>query len=477
MNLAYEIGKRDKVTFKPYLLNQKEEKSKEKTIFNLTTGVPKSKNVESEDKEQNLESYSLEWQHQFISGSNLKLFSSYSRNDEDKDKKIDQYKNATMTFNKNIFENEEKKDTETVLSADYKTLISGAFDIEQLLSMGIKYRHKNRNVDKLVYEISNTGTKKIISIPDDSYTLRESILAVYIMDEFSILEKFIITPGLRVEITDGEYTTSGGRFGKGDFTDWNPSLHALFKFGEGYQLRASTARTIGRPPFKDKVPTRSEKTDRIEEGNSDLKASKSMNYEASIEKYIGNSGFISVGAFYKDVRDIVEKQQIGIDTSTGKSIYKPVNVSEATIKGMELELKLNLYFLGIKDFTFAGNYTVLDSEVKDPNTGVTRSLKDQPKNLANAVLRYNSNKLGLSASLGVNYIGEKIDQTDPAKPKKVEKAYTQWDLSVNKTLFKYASLFGSVTNIFNEKREKTEGLRTEKEESGRTFFIGLRYEI
>lgn len=479
LNLAfsYDLGKHHKLMFKPYFLNQEEQKAKEKMIYIFSTGAPKSKNIEDEDKEQLLQNYSVEWKHKASGGSSFTISGSYSKNAEDKDKKTDQFTTAGLTFNKSIFETEKKEDEEIVLSADYKTPLSDALDIDHLISMGVKYRGKNRDVEKLVFEINNAGIKKTTSTPDDSYHVRETISSFYFMDEASISENVVVTPGVRLEITDGEYETSGDRKGAGRFDDWNPSLHTLFKLGKGFQIRASVARTIGRPPFKDKVPTRSEKKDKIEEGNPDLKAAKSINYEASIEKYFGKAGIVSFGAFYKDIEDIIEKQQIGIDPVSSKPVIRPVNVSEATLKGVELEAKTDLGFIDLKDFTVIGNYTILHSEVKDPNTGTTRRLKDQPKTLANIILRYDSKKLGLAASVGMNYVGKKIDESDPTKPKKVEKAFTQWDFSVNKTLFKQTSFFASVTNLFNEKREKTEGIKTETEKSGRTFFAGLRYEL
>ncbi|MBZ0157128.1 MAG: TonB-dependent receptor [Alphaproteobacteria bacterium] len=477
LGVTYHLGKSDRISFKPYWLRQTEKKEKEKLVSTLSTGTPKSKNIEGETKEQELQSYGLEWEHRFSGGAGLKVFVSYSENDEDKDKTTEQYKDSTLTFDKDTFEKEKKQDKESVASIDYKMPFIGPFETEHILSSGVKYRDKDRNVDKTVYEVNKSGKTTVTSTADDSYRVEEKITAFYLLDEASLSERLVISPGLRVEITDGGYLTSGGREGKGSFTDWNPSLHVLYKLGKGYQARASLARTIGRPSFKDKVPTRSEKKDKIEEGNPDLKASKSMNYEVGLEKYFDTTGVIAVGAFYKDVKDVIEKLEIGTDTTSGKPIVKPVNVSDASIEGIELEAKVNLGFMWLRDFTLSANYTLLGSEVQDPTTGVTRRLKDQPETLANAILRYDSGKRGLSASLGMNYIGEKIDESDPAKGRKAEKAFTQWDISVKKTLFRHASLFGSVINMFNEKREKIDGSKLEKEEVGRTFLVGLRYEL
>lgn len=443
LRLSYEIGENDKITFSPYLTKQSEAKDKVKTVFNLATGAAKNRNNEKEDK----------------------------------DKVTAQFTGAGLTFSKNVFENEVKTDRDMVLSADYKTLVSGPFNTEHVLSTGAKYRDKDRDVEKLVYEINSSGAYKLNSTPDDSYSVREKITAFYVMDEASVSDKLVITPGLRVEITDGEYATSGGRQASGDFTDWNPSLHALYKLGGGLQARGSIARTIGRPPFKEKVPTRSVKADKVEEGNPDLSASKSINYEASVEKFVGKTGVVALGAFYKDIDGMIEKKEIGTDTLTGLPVVKPVNVSEAVVKGIEIEAKSGLGFVGLKDFTVNANYSLLDSEVIDPNTGIKRRAKDQPKSVANVVLRYENKGAGLSASVGVNYIGEKIDDSDPTKPRKVEQPFTQWDASFKKSPYKGASVFGSGVNLFAEKKEKSDGIKTELEEVGRTFLLGLRYDI
>lgn len=477
LSLTLSIDKRDKLTFKPYLTDQSEEKNKEKLLTNLLTLSPKNKNIEREKKNQYLESYTLEWERKLNNGSKLKTLISTSQNEETKDKKTEVFAGATLAFDKNIFEKEKKEDREIVFAGDFKTPVSGPFDMENILSLGIKYRNKDRDVEKLVYEVNKLGAVNVTSTPQDSYKVEESITAIYIMDEAFVTEKLNLVPGLRVEITDGGYKTHNGLTAEDSFIDWNPSLHVLFKPGDSYRLRGSVAKTIGRPPFKDKVPTRSEKKDKIEEGNPELKASRSLNYEAAIEKYFGKANIISIGGFYRDVEDIIERQQVGTDTITGKPIIKPVNVSEAKIKGIELEFKTTLDFINLNDLAITGNYTILSSKVTDPNTGQGRKLKDQPERLGNLILRYDSKKYGFVASIGMSYLGKKIDETEATKPKKVEESFTQWDLSFQKDISKKAVILGSVTNIFNEQKRKTEGLRSEVEETGRTFFVGIKVEI
>jgi len=472
--LAWQPGERDKITVRPFFTDQTEKKTKDKRIANLTTGAAKSLNRESERKEQFLESYALEWEHRFVGGSLFKLLGSASSNDEDKNKYTAAYTGTALVFDKHIFENEEKEDREQVVGLDFKSPWLGPFATEHLFSTGIKLRNKDREVDKLVYEVKN-GVTKVTSTANDSYRVDERITALYFMDEAGLTSNLTLTPGVRAELTDGRYLTSGGLGADDSSVDLNPSLHARYKLGGDYLLRGSVARVIGRPPFKDKVPTRSVKADKVEEGNPDLVASSSINYEAAIERYLGKSGLLSVGAFYKDIDDVIEKLQTGIDGATGLQVIKPVNGGSAEVRGVEFEARNDLAFIGLPDFTVIGNLTFQDSEVIDPNTGVTRRLKDQPQRLGNLILRYHHKPIGLAASLGVSYMDNKVDES--VTPIKTEDAFVQWDASLSQTLAKGVSAHASVINLFDEKREVAQGGRREEEEVGRIFYLGLRYEL
>ena len=475
--LSLQAGERDRITFKPFVSELSERKSKEKLLTDLTTGAAKSRNDEHEVKDSLLQSYALEWEHRFVGGATFKVQGLYSENDEDKEKETAQFKGATLAFDKNAFEKEKKEDQEKVFAADFRLPMLGPIETEHLVSTGLKVRDKDREVKKTKFEVNAAGVFRDTTVPDDSYRVDETIIALYLMDEAALTDKIVLTPGLRVEITDGEYETGSGLRASDDFVDWNPSLHALYKIGRGYQLRGSVARTISRPAFKDKVPTRSVKADKVEEGNPDLAAATSMNYEAAIEKYFGKSGLIALGGFRKEIDDVIEKQNDGIDAETGLPLVRPVNAGEATVKGAEIEVRSGLELIGLPNVTVIANYTRLDSEVEDVNTGKKRPLADQPEDLANLLVRYASKPLGLTASVGVNYIGEKVNATDPTKPKKVEDPFVQWDASLTKQITRQLSLYTSAINIFDERKEKKEGARREIEEVGRTYYAGLKYDF
>jgi TonB-dependent receptor len=475
--LSYQIDKDQTIRFLPTMLEQLERKRKEKATYNKATGLLTGKTMEFENKDINLDRYGMEWERRYDGGALLKMSALYSQNTEEKDKRADQY-NAALVFTKSSFEDELKRDRDVVLTADYSKTFTNIWSADHIVSFGVKHREKDRAQQKTTYDINNVGVKTITTKPEDSYSLKENVSAVYFMDEAILSDRLTILPGVRMEHTAGSYITGAGVSGSGNYTDWNPSIHTTYKMGNGYQLRASMAKTIARQPFKEMVPTEKIDTSKgtIERGNPNLKPARAKNYDVAIEKFFGKSGFVSLGAFYKDIKDTIEKQDVGIDGGTGYVIKQSVNVGNSKTTGVELEVKTGLEFLGWKNFTLTGSYTHFDSEVLDTATGIMRGIVDQPENVATMVLKYENKRSGWAASIGMNYVGEKVNAQDPAKVK-VEDAFTQWDASVTKTLSNGTQLFVSVVNLLNEKKVKNEPNKTEVENTGRSYYIGMKREI
>ncbi|MBI3296705.1 MAG: TonB-dependent receptor [Elusimicrobia bacterium] len=301
LNLEWRIGESDRVSLRPLISNQDESTDKDRLVKNLATGANKSRNRESEVKEASLQSYGADWEHKFSGGAILKLEGSWAMNEENKEKKTAQFTGAALAFSKNVFEDERKQDKERVAAAEFKLPWTGPRQNENLLSTGLKWRDKDRRVTKTNWEVNPAGVRADKTVPDDSYRVDETINAAFVMNEASLTDKLVLTPGVRVEFTDGGYQSGGGRSATGRFVDWNPSAHALYRIRDGLQARASVARTISRPSFRDKVPTRSVKPDKVEEGNPDLGAARSINAEAGLEKYFGKTGFLGAGGFYKRI--------------------------------------------------------------------------------------------------------------------------------------------------------------------------------
>lgn len=60
---------------------------------------------------------------------------------------------------------------------------------------------------------------------------------------------------------------------------------------------------MARPDYYDLVPFQYSNSDddEVEFGNSDLEATESSNFDIMAEKYVGNTGIVSAGLFYKSI--------------------------------------------------------------------------------------------------------------------------------------------------------------------------------
>jgi len=157
-------------------------------------------------------------------------------------------------------------------------------------------------------------------------------------------------------------------------TNWMPNASARVKFGGGLQARFNYSRAIARPAFGDLNPglsylvsTNSHILNAGSGGNPDLKPQQSDNFDATLEYYFQNKGFVAVGAYYKNIKDrVIRQSDVETIDSIQYNISRPRNVGKVTLKGLEVSGQTFFDFLpGV--FSGLGalaNFTLADSEVK-----------------------------------------------------------------------------------------------------------------
>ncbi len=261
----------------------------------------------------------------------------------------------------------------------------------------------------------------------------ENVFAAYGLAEI-VLGRLELQPGLRFEHTwiddvfwnslevDGA-TSAGQEQGfaqsKSHFDMLLPSLHANFRpFGETV-LRGAIWRSYTRPAFfqlagGSQTTVNSDGSIDITEGNPDLKAVKSWNFDASIEhQHRGLS--VSAAAFYKAIGDYLYDRGTSfgtqqIATNGISSISKPVNGGAAAVYGLELAGRYQLVDLPGWEggFGISGNLTLEHSwaHLEDPTTDATQQMQGTPNLLYNASLFYEKNRI--AANLSYHYNGALI---------------------------------------------------------------------
>lgn len=198
--------------------------------------------------------------------------------------------------------------------------------------------------------------------------------------------------------------------------DMLPSLNAMLKMGDKTNLRLSGSRTVARPEFREiaEFAFYDYELNYGILGDTGLRRSSIMNYDARYEFYPKAGESISIGAFFKDFTDPIELRLDPASNADARRYFYSNALSARSI-GFEVEVRKGLDFIApkLKNFSVFGNYTYIRSEVtfNDLSAGnkevkADRPLQGQSPYLLNLGLQYTSPVF--NASLLYNRIGERL---------------------------------------------------------------------
>jgi outer membrane receptor protein involved in Fe transport len=246
-------------------------------------------------------------------------------------------------------------------------------------------------------------------------------------------------------------------------SDWLPSVNMVYKFSERQQLRAAYGRSVNRPELRELSPSVYYDFDLFSEvgGNENLKTAKIDNMDLRYEFYPAPGETVSLGIFYKYFRNPIEWMFIDMG---GSLRYGYENAGEATSRGMELDVRKNLDFVGLPNLSVTMNVTLVESDVHfKPGEVVSepdRAMQGQSPYVINAGIYYSSEKMGLDISALYNRIGKRIiglgksgvpDQNiNDMTPDSYEMPRNVLDLSIIKKAGKRFEIRFSVRDILSE---------------------------
>lgn len=265
---------------------------------------------------------------------------------------------------------------------------------------------QNYGSDKL-YIYENTDNR-------NSYMGNDLQAAGYLA--FNIpLNQFNIYTGARLEYSNMELTnyTKIYDFDKKsttyDMMDVFPSINATYNLNKENLLRVAYGTSINRQEFRE-VSYSSyydfELFSRIK-GNPDLKPAYIQNVDFRYEYYPSPTEVVSLALFYKNFKDPIEWTYID---AGGSYTYTFENARSADNYGIELDIKKDLSFIGMNNFTFSFNGSLIDSKVKfgKDSKEHDRPMQGQSPYLINAGLFYQNEKIQTNVGLLYNIIGKRI---------------------------------------------------------------------
>ncbi len=327
------------------------------------------------------------------------------------------------------------------------------------------------------------------------YSVREDILAGYAMARWESSTLRVIG-GVRVERThnelNGSLVTDNGDDTiaidpltyKRNYTNWLPSLTLRYSPQQNLVARLAGYKTIVRPKLSQLAPRNTINDDlELAVGNPELKPYQAWNFDAGFDYYFSNNGALSIGGFYKSIKDYTysyNSKESGVYNGIAyDEITIPVNGDTAEIAGLEASFSqvfsmLPSPFDGLLTqlnytYTYARGTVGDDRRIALPNAS---------KNTFNAVLGYEKGPVSLRAA--GTFRDKYLDEVgDSIETDRTVNQHFQLDLSAKYKLTDNIRLFADWVNVNNAKYFAYQNLTGAKrvlqyEEYGSTVKFGAR---
>lgn len=301
--------------------------------------------------------------------------------------------------------------------------------------------------------------------------LRESVPAAYAMGQVRF-DRLQVLAGARAERTDLDATgslqvnsaqTLSLITREASYTKVFPGVHLRYALTPSVLLRGSWSTSMGRPSIAQQVPTTTVTTNAntglgaVNANNTDLRPMFADNFDVSAEYYSQRVGFVSLGAFRKNMKDFIAQRRTRIGSGPDNGFgglyadYELVtqqNVATARISGVEFAFSHDLTFLPgvLRGLSAMGTFTYLDTAGTFAD-GNSRLPGFKPY-LANAGFAFKHRRW--LARVYYNYASGYLaaQNADPTLRTYGTEDRTV-DLNLQYRLRGYLSLFADVNNVFN----------------------------
>ncbi|WP_017665890.1 TonB-dependent receptor [Porphyrobacter sp. AAP82] len=226
-------------------------------------------------------------------------------------------------------------------------------------------------------------------LTDEDYNVRETILAGFVMGTLKY-DWGSILGGVRVERVENRGIanipgTTTALTAEAENTLYFPSLHVNYNVSENGKFRVGFTTGAARADY-DLLRPNVQINDAnltISGGNPAVKPERSWGLDSYLEWYIAPQGFLSIGAYYRNVRDVLytDRRTFGSDALNFGGIDRSdyifsgiANAGEGRIIGVEMAAQLQLEpwvdDLGLPEFMggfgITANLTLNDSEATKP---------------------------------------------------------------------------------------------------------------
>ena len=338
-------------------------------------------------------------------------------------------------------------------------------------NMPSDFRHSD--IPTLLSSEANMGYDKLYLLEEkqmrNNYRGHNTLGAGYLAMSLPF-GKLGIHAGVRFEHNDMELIYNSRDYEKSESSrhyktdDVFPSLNTTYKISDQHQVRLSYGRSINRPEFREVSSSVYYDFDLASnvQGNTELKNCYVDNLDLRYEWYPSRGELISLAVFYKHFDSPIEWTY----TVAGGTdlIYSYKNAKSANNYGVELDIRKNLGFIGLKDFSWSFNGALIKSKVQFEKGAKEedRPMQGQSPYLINTGIFYKNEPLKMDIALLYNRIGKRIigvgrsegstgDDSNSRVPHSYEMPRNTIDFSLAKKFGDHLELKLNVRDLLAEK--------------------------
>lgn len=338
-------------------------------------------------------------------------------------------------------------------------------------NMPSDFRHSH--IPTLLSSEANMGYDKLYLLEEkqmrNNYRGHNTLGAGYLAMSLPF-GKLGIHAGVRFEHNDMELISNSRDYEKSESSrhyktdDVFPSLNTTYKISDQHQVRLSYGRSINRPEFREVSSSVYYDFDLASnvQGNTELKNCYVDNLDLRYEWYPSRGELISLAVFYKHFDSPIEWTY----TVAGGTdlIYSYKNAKSANNYGVELDIRKNLGFIGLKDFSWSFNGALIKSKVQFEKSSKeeNRPMQGQSPYLINTGIFYKNEPLKMDIALLYNRIGKRIigvgrsegstgDESNSRVPHSYEMPRNTIDFSLAKKFGDHLELKLNVRDLLAEK--------------------------
>lgn len=408
---------------------------------------------ENEDKDRVTQRLGAQWKRQWHDDWQTQVGAFWQRATEDKVKpKLTYTKTGTLTGSET--ENGEVR-------AGHKKLhgrVQSTAWRDHTLASGVEWQTESR----LDHKTKTAGSVTSVS---EHYDLDEERWTWFVRDDWQLARAHLLVPGVRFEDRKTRSLDGDGVTREGRTRAWNPSMAYRWDVRDDVRVRASAAKTLKPPKFDQLSSTsptlstgiNSAANPDVYAGNAALAPEKARGLDIGIEHdFWGRTGLIGFNISQRHIDNKIDKA-VRLDETTGRWISMPYNIpGTSRTRSYELDGRLDLRWLGMKNLTVLGNYSRFTSR----KAGSNEPLAEQPHYVANIGMDWRIRSWATTMGWRYNYQGriQKAGSTAAQESESALKlldAYVYWDINAR------WSLRVSGSNLLDAKKTKLkEGFNT-----------------